>query len=220
MDRYALEITKLLSLVAPYTKTGDDRLLAMCEALRRIDKKQIRGDVVECGVWRGGNIILARTLSPNRRCWLFDTFAGMTAPHPVLDVSYRGHQAMKSYLGRKKPGGKWAAVSREEVETNLIETGTFDERLLTFIEGPVEETLLINANLPEKIALLRLDTDWYASTKIELEVLYPRLQSGGILIIDDYGHWLGAQKAVREYFGDKGPKLNRIDYTAVMAVKP
>jgi hypothetical protein len=83
----------------------------------------------------------------------------------------------------------------------------------------VEDTIS-EANAPTKIALLRLDTDWYESTKWELEILYPRLISGGVLIIDDFGYWDGARKAVVEYFADNPILLNYIDGTGRIAIKP
>jgi O-methyltransferase len=175
--------------------------------------------VVECGVWKGGNIILARKLSPERTCWLYDTFDGMTEP-TELDISRKGVLALKSYRKKERRGDKWCAASVDEVRANLQEMGVLDEDRLRFVVGKVEDTLRVEANLPEQIALLRLDTDWYASTKVELEVLYPRLSPGGYLIVDDYGHWAGARKAVDEYFGRNGPKLKRIDYSAVKLVKP
>jgi predicted O-methyltransferase YrrM len=90
-----------------------------------------------------------------------------------------------------------------------------------FVEGDVVQSLKIESNLPESISVLRLDTDWYESTRAELEVLYPRLSPGGVLIIDDYGHWGGAKKAVDEYFrGRPKPLLQYTDYTGRMGVKP
>ncbi|HYM86681.1 MAG TPA: TylF/MycF/NovP-related O-methyltransferase, partial [Pseudoxanthomonas sp.] len=74
---------------------------------------------------------------------------------------------------------------------------------------------------PECIALLRLDTDWYESTRHEMIHLFPRLCVGGVLILDDYGHWLGARRAVDEYLGEHNVPLflQRIDYTGRYAVK-
>ena len=90
---------------------------------------------------------------------------------------------------------------------------------IKYIEGKVEQTL--SDNNPGKIALLRLDTDWYESTKIELEVLYPLLVIGGVLIIDDYGLFHGAKKAVDEYFHsiNEEPLMHRIDYSGRMIIK-
>lgn len=197
-----------LEWVQPYTKSSPERLTAMARACEQIDAEGVPGDVVECGVWRGGNIILARFYCPDRMCWLFDTFEGM-ANRSEWDVSRSGIMV----------GVGKSAVSVEDVTENLRITGTFDSRKLRFVKGMVEDTLRDAGNLPERIALLRLDTDWYHSTKIELEVLWPRLAPGGIMIVDDYGHWRGAKKAVDEYF-DGRVLFTTIDYTAVMTVKP
>lgn len=219
MGSETLEIDGLIAeLEGRYSKTSVERLLAMANACKRIDAENIPGDIVECGVWRGGNIILARKLSPERVCWLYDTFEGMTEPGQ-FDTKLGGETAMSRYRKWEHKGVKWAAVSVEEVIQNLADTWTYDDEYLRFVKGPVEETLLDAANLPNRIALLRLDTDWYESTKIELEVLYPRLVIGGILIVDDYGHWMGARKAVDEYFGSTGARLEAIDYSAVQMVK-
>ena len=96
----------------------------------------------------------------------------------------------------------------------------YDDALITYVKGPVEDSLPNHA--PPAIALLWLDTDWYESTRHELEHLYPRLVSGGVLIIDDYGHFRGARKAVDEYFARNKEKIlfQRVDYTARMAIKP
>lgn len=197
---------ELIELVEPYTKTGIERRTAMIAAVQEIDARGIEGDIVECGVWRGGNIILARKLSPERVCWLYDTFTGMPRPGE--------HDGEKAHGKWRK---NWCAVSLDDVIQCLIETGTYDPNKLRFVQGDVAETLHVHP--PEKIALLRLDTDWYESTRMELELLYPRLQSGGVLIVDDYGHWSGCKKACDEFFGSEWQPL-QIDYTAVKWVKP
>lgn len=207
---------RLIEIAGRYSKSTKERLAAMAAAVRRIDAEGIEGDIVECGIWLGGNIILARKLSPQRTCWLYDTFSGMPEPGP-FDVKRSGVRAIDRYAGKI---GKWTAASIDEVRRALKETETLDEARVRFIEGRVEDTLKDQANIPDKIALLRLDTDWHASTKVELEVLYPLLVPGGILIVDDYGHWQGARKAVDDYFAGCGPTMQPIDYTAVMMVKP
>ena len=205
----------LINAIKPYTKTSQKRLEAMVASLRWIEEEAIDGDVVECGVWRAGNIMLARKIAPDRVCWLYDTFTGMTEPGPE-DISISSQlPALPRY--HASPG--WCLAALEDVKSDLAVMDCFDEQRLRFVVGDVAETLLIAENLPDQIALLRLDTDWYASTKIELEVLYPRLVSGGVLIVDDYGHWQGSRQAVDEYFGNM-VTLARIDYTAVMLVKP
>ena len=92
---------------------------------------------------------------------------------------------------------------------------------LVFVKGKVEQTLEDEKNIPKKISLLRLDTDFYESTKKEMEILYPRLQNKGVLIIDDYGHWKGSKKAVDDYFkNDLNFKFfHRIDYASRLYIK-
>lgn len=201
----------VIDTVLKYTKGTRERVAAMVDALTELDAQDVPGDVVECGVWSGGNIILSRLVSPKRICWLYDTFHGMTEPGQY-DVKASGHPAPK--------GKNWDWVSVEEVRGNLELEHVLDDDYLRFVEGPVEQTLLVESNLPEWIALLRLDTDWYQSTKMELEILYPRLVPGGVLIVDDYGHWAGCRKATNDYFAEDALRLEWLDYTAVMMRKP
>jgi hypothetical protein len=136
----------------------------------------------------------------------------------VRPDSMDGEKAVNRWDDYQAAGKPWCKRSLKHVKGCLEETGVYDEDKLRFVVGPVEKTLLDPANLPERIAVLRLDTDWYASTKAELKHLYPRLSSGGTLIVDDYGHWYGCRQAVNEYF--PGVQLTPIDYTAVSLVKP
>lgn len=197
--------------IEQYTKSSPERIAAMMQSLNYIEANDIPGDIVECGVWRGGNIIMARKLCPFRVCWLYDTFTGMTLPDAEIDKHRAGKvRTPESWLGK-------SAVSVAEVRAYLDENGALDDSKLRFVEGDVVETL--EAVRPERIALLRLDTDWHASTAAELKWLYPLLSPGGILIVDDYGHWLGARRAVDEYFAGS-IEMEKIDYTAIRIVKP
>jgi hypothetical protein len=131
-------------------------------------------------------------------------------------------EALDKYLATKHKddeGSTWCEVNENQVRANLASLGV-DLSMCNFVAGPVEKTL-VNGPLPKKIALLRLDTDWYESTLIELQVLFPKLVKGGVLIIDDYGHWQGARRAVDEYFeGLKfNPLLIPLDYTGRICVK-
>ncbi len=216
---------RTIRAVEPYTMTSPERIDAVCQATRYIERAGIEGDVVECGVWRGGSMMaVARTLleigAPDRELYLYDTFAGMTEPSE-MDTDRRGRTAMSQIKGLE-PGGagsEWCNASLPDVEINLRKTG-YPMGKVHFVPGLVEET--IPQTIPERIAFLRLDTDWYESTKHELEHLMPRLAPGGVLILDDYGHWQGARKAVDEYLeaNDLPLLLSRVDYTARMAVMP
>lgn len=202
-------------MVKEYTKSPPERLAAMVDALEVIEAQRIAGDIVECGVWRGGNIMLARLLCPDRVCWLLDTFDGMTEPDAVLDVKPdgRGGRAIDKYRSKTAAGLKWNAVSFDEVTNGFLDLGLFNEDKLNFLIGPVESTLPDNPTLPDRIAILRLDMDWYSPTKVALDCLFPRLSEDGFLIVDDYGHWLGCKKAVDEYFGDRTLPFRDVDYS-------
>ncbi len=199
--------------VRPFTLISPERGWALSEALRYLCRRRIPGDIVECGVWKGGACLLASIVLNNeepeseRTIWLYDTFEGMPAPGDQDHIA-AGGQALKE----RNPEGWWAAGEAEVRKT--LEFSPFGAERFHLVPGLVEKTL--EETLPERIALLRLDTDWYESTRKELEVLYPRLVSGGILIIDDYGHFTGARKAVDEYFSALGRPvlMHRSDYTA------
>lgn len=220
------QVVRTFRAVQPYTMTSAERIEALVNAVRYIVANQVPGDIVECGVWRGGSsMAVALTLTQlgenHRRLYLYDTFEGMSAP-TAEDVAFDGASASGTFAEQRlsDDSSEWCRAPLDDVRANLESTGYPAERL-HYVQGKVEATL--PAALPSgPIALLRLDTDWYESTRHELEHLYPRLARGGVLIVDDYGHWAGARKAVDEYFAAHPPALllNRIDYTARIAVKP
>jgi O-methyltransferase len=212
------EFLDLLTRVQPFTMTTPERLYGLREATRYVSREHIPGDCVECGVWRGGSSMavalgLLDAGDHQRRLWLYDTFAGMTAPGERDEAEVHRRFAEISSRGKR-----WISVPLEEVRANLESTGFPDDRL-EFVVGKVEDTIPRRA--PRTISLLRLDTDWYESTRHELVHLWPRLSSGGVLIIDDYGHWEGARKAVDDFFDEVGsrPLFARLDYTGRMLVK-
>jgi len=184
----------------------------------------VKGDFVECGVWRGGNAIIAayinKKYAQGKKVWLFDTFKGMTRPTSFDIKSSSGMDADQKFReNQKKDRNDWCFASLNDVKTSLHNLDLLDSDI-NFVEGDVCSTLNKD-NLPDLISVLRLDTDWYESTKKELEVLYPRLEIGGVLIIDDYGNWAGSKKATDEYFEINGgrPFLQYIDSTGRSGVK-
>ena len=219
------DFLETLEAVRPYTLASPERIYAVCQAARYIARFRVPGAVVECGVWRGGSMMAAaRTLGAvgdsERSLYLFDTFEGMPAPGHE-DVRYDGISAatVLEREPRRDPTSAWCVASLDDVKTSMTKVGYPEERV-HFVAGRVEATLPSRA--PEPIALLRLDTDWYESTHHELVHLVPRLSPGGVLIIDDYGHWKGSRKATDEYIAstpDFG-MLTRIDYTGRLAIKP
>jgi hypothetical protein len=217
------EFWELQDRAEPYTATSTERLYALYDAVRHVVAAGIPGDFVECGVWRGGSSMLAaltlqRCGDTSRDLYMYDTYEGMPRPSE-RDVDHRGERALETWDEERRSVAEHIRcyASLEDVEQNLHSTGYPRERL-KFIRGRVQDTLPQTA--PEQIAILRLDTDWYDSTAHELEHLYPRLQPGGILIVDDYGHWEGVRQAVDEYFA-RVPRifLGRVDYTGRIGIK-
>lgn len=207
-----------------FTMTSAQRMFAVYKAIAYIEQAGVPGDVVECGVWRGGSMMVAmhalmKLHGPTRRFHLFDTYEGLPEPD-ANDVDIWGNQA-KGWWQQKRVSDQasgWARSGIEEVRANLRSTGYPEERI-RLIKGMVEET--IPAEAPQQIALMRLDTDWYSSTKHEMDHLYDRLVPNGVLIIDDYGHFQGARKAVDEYLRNHNIPLMlmRVDYTGRIAIK-
>jgi O-methyltransferase len=210
--------------VEPFTVTGPERVRALIESVEYVVRNNISGSLVECGVWRGGSMMaVALTLlelgEVTRELVLYDTFAGSTKPTAAdTRAPEKGISGEQLYAELQAEGKRWLDASLNEVRGNLVAVG-YPKSKLIFIEGPVEETL--RGEIPAEISLLRLDTDWYESTLMELEILYPNLAQHGILIIDDYGEWDGARKATDEYFGKQAfqPFLHRIDYTGRLVIQ-
>ncbi len=220
-----MKTRELCRTVRPYTMTSPERIFALRQSVQYIVQHGIQGDVVECGVWKGGSMmVVAQTLQElgirDVNLHLFDTFEGMPEP-TQFDVTLDGKSAaamLTESKSAKEADGVWAYSALEEVKRNLQTIGYPEERIC-FTKGKVEDTIPKYA--PARIALLRLDTDWYASVYHSLVHLYPLLSPGGILIIDDYGFWAGARKAVDQYFAEHNlhPLLHRIDGTGRICVK-
>ena len=223
---FSAEETAIIDLVLhkQLTMVSRERLYATVMACKHVLTQSIPGDFVECGVWRGGNSIVAAHLFARgdgaRSVYLFDTFAGMTAPSPQDLRARDNRDAMIDYIAhQRETHNEWCYASLPDVARNFSDLNLLRPNI-KFVEGDVVESLKSEANLPRTISVLRLDTDWYESTRTELEVLYPRLSRGGVLILDDYGHWGGAMKAVDEYFENRPrPLLQYTDYTGRMGVK-
>ncbi len=207
-----------------YTMTSVERMYAVYAAVKYLARNETPGDMVECGVWRGGSTMMTlRTLlscgDSTREVYLYDTFEGMPSPSE-RDVSlYDGRSAQQKWDQHQRDGyNAWGYASLEEVDRNLRRTGYPMERL-HLVKGMVEQT--IPATIPGGIALLRLDTDFYDSTYHEFVHLYPLVASGGVVIIDDYGDWQGSREATDRYLTEQGlqPLLNRIDHTGRLIIK-
>lgn len=210
-------IWRIMDRCRYHTMTSVERMFDLCNSVEYVHKARIPGAIVECGVWRGGSMMMAALMlqelgDTDRMLMLYDTFSG----HPKPEASEEAN------LFGEKPGDLWqegwGAVPVGEVLTNMEGTG-YPKQRIQFIKGRVEETLPRTLDEQWAVALARLDTDWYPSTKVELEVLWPKLSLGGVLLIDDYGAMPGVRRAVDEYFADRPAKMTRIDYSGRTIIK-
>jgi O-methyltransferase len=202
--------------------TNHQKLMGLILATRYVVEHNIPGDIVECGVWRGGSMqAAALTLlglgNTERHLHLFDTFEGMPPPGEN-DVRIDGSSAQDLLEKHDRSHNVWAVAGLDDVKKGMAEVGYPTEQV-HFHQGMVEDT--IPGAAPETIAILRLDTDWYESTRHELEHLYDRLSPGGVLIIDDYGHWEGSRRATEEFISKTGEALLLLPLASGrIAVKP
>lgn len=212
----------IIKAVRRRTMTSSDKLFGLITAVRYVVEHDIPGDIVECGVWRGGSMqaaamALLQAGSTSRNLYLFDTFEGMPPPSEV-DRRRDGRPAAELLASADKDAPVWAIADLDDVRQGMEAVG-YPADHVHYVKGMVEHTIPDQA--PDAISILRLDTDWYASTRHELTHLYPRLSSGGVLIIDDYGYWQGSRKAVEEFLAETGARLllTRIS-GGRLAVKP
>jgi hypothetical protein len=216
------EAREIIRAVRPFTMTGNDKLHALIQATRYVATHKIPGDVVECGVWRGGSMhAVARTLTAcgdqTRDLYLFDTFEGMPPPSEH-DVRHDGKPAERLLAAGAKDSKVWAVAGLDDVQAGF-EGVPYPADKVHFVKGMVEQT--VPAEVPDTISILRLDTDWYESTAHELLHMWDRLVSGGVLMIDDYGHWKGSRRATDEFLERTGAQLLLVRMnTGRVAVKP
>jgi len=224
---YDDETREIWDLVRNRTMTRHSKIHFLIHAVQYVERHEIPGAVLECGVWRGGSMLaVAHTLlrlgATDRDLYLFDTFAGMP-PATERDVRLSGEHADELLTGEGPGPMAWARPGNFVATLADVEKGfagvAYPKERVHFVPGRVEDTVPDRA--PDEIAILRLDTDWYESTKHELTHLYERLSPGGVLIIDDYGTWQGSKEATDEFLDKTGEPLllTRVSRARV-AVKP
>lgn len=203
--------SKFTQIVSPLSITSKERIEKLYDLLESIRLNNIDGDLVECGIYRGGNILgmmeYCSFYSMNKTIWIYDTFSGMTQPSD-LDIDHKNKKAIDQ-LNKIR-----CFASLCEVQKNL---SVSSYKNIRYVVGDVCETL--TENNPDKISLLRLDTDWYESTRCELDILFPKLVDQGSLIVDDYGHWQGAKLAFDQYFSGTKYRYEKIDNTGIWLTK-
>jgi predicted O-methyltransferase YrrM len=196
--------------VRPFTMSGPARLRALYEAVEHVSENGIPGSIMECGAARGGSSALLGIAIKNtgggRTLWVLDTFEGIPAP----TRSDPDHEIAAPYTGRFR--GEIA-----DVASLLDRVGILDHAEL--VKGRFEDTIPRLA--PGPIAVLHIDGDWYSSVKVCLDYLYDRVAPGGIIQIDDYGHWEGARKAVDEFLAARKitEPLRYVDYSGRQLIK-
>jgi O-methyltransferase len=206
----------IVNISKKYSCCSIERLKFNIFAVKEINNGGIDGDIVEIGVYKGGSMlsmILANGESRNRKFYLYDTFSDMTTPSEY-DYDLNGYSA--NILMEQSESVKCISTL-EEVNCNIQRHISEEQHTrIKYVIGDICKNTLY----PDKIAILRLDTDFYESTAFELAHFYPLVSSGGYIIIDDYGHWKGCRKAVDEFLvSHPDIKLHTIDYTGVYFIK-
>lgn len=197
-------------IVEPYTMMGVRRLQRLSRAIEQVAAEHVDGDIVECGVARGGSAALLamamQRASLRRRLWLFDSFEGMFEPSQELDPDY---DRARAYVGTCKGDEEKVRSLMRRVAPDI------DHRI---VAGPYAESL---RNPPcDKIALLHVDCDWYEPVLQVLEALYERVSPGGIVQFDDYFSWKGCRQAVDTFLSsEEVRRLERIDASGVWLKK-
>lgn len=206
-----------IRIVESFTMLSYQRLVTLWQQVRYVDRASIPGALVECGTWKGGAsgmMALAHLQSgvPNRHLHLFDSFQGLPEPDQNNDGEMAIHYASHRASGALRTIGKCVGPL-EDNKRLLADLVRYPSELTTYHVGWFQDTLQVAPASLNAIALLRIDGDWYESTKICLDRLFPRVSSGGIVVIDDYGKWPGCRKAVDEFMaGLPRPLfLNHID---------
>jgi len=193
------------------------------DAIKYIIENNIEGAIIECGVASGDFEVAwineLKKLGHTRDIYMFDTFAGLTEPSQFdytcenAKIYKMSSEQVHNEWSSKKVNDKlnnWCYTPLDQVQSRLNALGYPSENL-HYIVGDVMETLKDRKNIPEKIAILRLDTDWYESSKVELEEMYDNVVKGGVIIFDDYYHWDGQRRATDDFFKMRGEEYEFVD---------
>lgn len=198
---------RLILVCRSYTFLTYRRLSRLYEAALDLEEEGLAGDLVECGVWKGGSagMIASAAKNTSRQIWLFDSWEGF--PEPTKDdITFQNQPVQKGMI----------LSSKKTAEKLLFQKLKLDRQKIRLVKGWFTQTIPPCKKNIRKIALLHLDCDLYSSVKFCLEHLYDRVVKGGYIFIDDYGHWRGSQKAVDEFIKKRKlkVKLQKIDYSA------
>ncbi len=198
-------------IIKPYTMCSKPRLRGLYQAVQYVIDRDIQGDIVKCGTARGGSAALMgltlNQLRSNRTLWIYDTFEGL----PEASKADPDYEIAQHFTGECR-----GEIS--QIEEFFKQCGIWERSKL--VKGLFQETLP-SSNI-KKIAVLHLDGDWYESVKTCLDNFYDLVTPGGVIQIDDYGHWAGSRKAVNEFLHERciPHKLRYLDYTGRQFIKP
>jgi O-methyltransferase len=222
--------TAALDMVRDHSMLGRVRVRVLYELIRHCLAAEIPGDFVECGVWKGGAVGVMALANidagaPLRRLHLFDAFDDICEPDPLLDGD-DALEEVRRITGRTDLAGR--LVPLDGIYKHMGGPGTveicrdllthrcgYPDDLLSFHVGWFQDTVpkSIEDGTPDAIALLRLDGDFYASTRVCLDGLFDRVSPGGVVVIDDYGAYEGCRRAVHDFLDHRGlrPFLHYVD---------
>lgn len=195
---------RLTKKILPHTLVSPERIHSLYVLAQRIEEEEVPGDVIECGVYKGGTAaLLARVATRSkmdRTIWLFDSFQGMP---PTTDVD---GNAANEWIGK--------LASSPDTVRHVLKRGGADLKRVRIVPGLFQETFK-KVQIP-RIALLNLDCDWYESVKLCVHKFYDSVVPGGFVSFDDYGYWPGCKLAVDEFFNERGLtyKLHEVDESA------
>jgi O-methyltransferase len=203
----------LKDVVKPYTMARLDQIRLLMELCQRVEDENIPGDMVECGVWRGGSAAVLASFAArsrfNRKTWLFDSFQGHPFPTKEDAVSKGGQAAVNV-------GGFKTLVETVEEVLHLVDA---DMTRVKIVKGWFKNTF--PSTFIPQIAILSLDSDWYESEKLAINKFYDYIVPGGFLYSDDFYWWPGCHKAISEFFKSRNihPVLHQLGETSMWLQK-
>lgn len=233
-------VKRLIKKIRPYTMLPVVRLTSLYMQVKYCEQNNVKGDYMECGVWKGGAVgLMALTNqlygATRRNLFLFDSFDDILPPNPEID-GFRAMQDALKYSNKtdlqelkSDPttpikgfydsfGGKGTLSQNRQLFFRQIK---YDKKYVHFYKGWFEDTMPKASKNVDRLAILRIDADWYKSVYICLKYFYPKVVKGGFIVIDDYGYYEGCTKAVKQYFSERNIHLypNSIDSGSVYFIK-
>lgn len=190
-----------------FTMISARRARMLRAVARRVDGERIPGAIVDCGVWNGGSTIMLHSGAPAREAWAFDSFEGLPAPGELDGPNSAGWEG-ECHGAEAKLRAGFARLG--------------DPARLHVVKGWFADTFPTSVSSIGSVAVLHVDGDWYESVGLTLRTFYPQIPSGGWIVLDDYGHWIGARRAADDFrreVGDTTPMI-RVDYAGRCWRKP